>query len=40
MLGGFFVIRAEDYDEAQRIAADCPLLRYGSIIEIRAFEEL
>lgn len=40
VLGGFFMIRAANFDEAQRIAAECPLLRYGSTIEIRAFEEL
>ncbi len=38
VLGGFFLIRADNYDEAQRIASSCPLLRYGSIIEIRAVE--
>lgn len=40
VLGGFFLIRAADYEEAQRIAAACPLLRYGSVIEVRAFEEV
>lgn len=40
VLGGFFLIRAANYEEAQRIAAACPLLRYGSTIEIRAFEEV
>lgn len=40
VLGGFFLIRAADYQEAQRIAADCPLLRFGSTIEVRAFEEV
>jgi hypothetical protein len=40
VLGGFFMIRAGSYDEAQRIAADCPLLGYGSTIEIRALEEV
>ena len=38
VLGGFFLIRAAGYEEAQRIAADCPLLRHGSTIEIRAFD--
>jgi len=39
VLGGFFMIRAADYQEAQRIAATCPLLRWGSTIEVRAFDE-
>ena len=38
VLGGFFMIQADNYDDAQRIASSCPLLRYGSIIEIRAVE--
>ncbi len=38
VLGGFFMIRADSYDDAQRIAATCPLLRYGSTIEVRAVE--
>ena len=41
VLGGFFMIRATDYDDAQRIAAGCPLLRYGDImIEVRAIEDI
>ncbi len=40
VLGGSVVIRAEHRDEAQRITADRLLLRYGSIIEVRAVEEL
>ena len=40
VLGGFFMIRADNYDDAQRIASSCPLLRYGSIIEIRAVEDI
>ena len=40
VLGGFFVIRADNYDDAQRIASSCPLLRYGSVVEIRAIENI
>lgn len=40
VLGGFFMIRAAGVDEARRIAAQCPLLRFGSTIEIRAIEEI
>jgi len=40
VLGGFFLIRAADDEEAKRIAADCPLLRYGSVIEVRSFDDV
>jgi hypothetical protein len=32
---GFFVVRARDLAEAQRIAATCPHLRYGGQIVLR-----
>ena len=38
VLGGFFLISADSYEDARRIAATCPLLRYGSTIEVRAVE--
>jgi hypothetical protein len=34
ILGGFFHIKAADYDEAQAIAGDCPHLDFGTV-EIR-----
>lgn len=37
ILGGFFVVEAESYDAAQRIASTCPHLEFGSI-EIRQME--
>lgn len=40
VLGGLFLIRAGSLAEAQRIASECPLLRFGSTIEIRAFERV
>ena len=40
VLGGFFMIRADNYADARRIASSCPLLRYGSIIEIRAVDDV
>jgi len=38
-LGGFFVIRAVDYDEAVAISRTCPHLEYGGWIELRRIEE-
>ncbi len=37
VIGGFFQIRAEDYDQAVQAASDCPHLEYGTI-EIREVE--
>jgi hypothetical protein len=38
LIGGFFVIAAEDYDEALRVAESCPHLKYGAGIEIRQID--
>jgi hypothetical protein len=37
-VGGFFLIRAASFEEAQRIARDCPHLRHGGRVELRAIE--
>lgn len=37
-VSGFFVIRAPDLAAARRIAEECPHLRYGGRIELRAIE--
>jgi hypothetical protein len=37
IIGGFFHIKADDYQHAVRIASDCPHLEYGTI-EIREIE--
>lgn len=34
-VGGLFLIRAEDYDEAVEIAKQCPIIQYGAIVEVR-----
>ena len=34
-VGGLLLIRAEDYDEAVAIARQCPIIRYGAIVEVR-----
>jgi hypothetical protein len=39
VIGGFFLIEADDYDHAQRLVADCPQLDFGSI-EIRRIEAM
>jgi hypothetical protein len=37
VVGGFFIIRAKDYDEAAEIAKGCPHLQYGRI-ELRQID--
>jgi hypothetical protein len=34
-IGGLFLIRAEDYDDAVEIAKDCPILQWGATVEVR-----
>jgi len=35
---GFFLIRSASYEEAVRVARDCPHLRFGGAIELRKIE--
>ena len=37
VIGGYFVVEADDYDAAQTLVGDCPHLDFGSI-EIRRIE--
>lgn len=34
-IGGMFIIRANDYDEAVEIAKGCPILQWGAKVELR-----
>lgn len=34
-IGGLFLIKAKDYDEAVEIAKACPIIQYGAIVEVR-----
>jgi hypothetical protein len=38
VLAGYFVIRAEDQADAERIARECPHLKYGGTISLRRIE--
>lgn len=38
IIGGYFTISANDYDEAVEIAGTCPHLKYGGRIELREVE--
>lgn len=40
VLGGFFLIDAADYDEAIRIASECPMLRYGGVVDVRMLDRI
>jgi hypothetical protein len=35
VIGGFYILKADSYDEAVELCRDCPHLEYGSGIEIR-----
>lgn len=37
-IGGYFVINAEDYDEAVLVAREAPILTRGGSVEIRMIE--
>lgn len=34
-IGGLFLIKAKDYDEAVEIAKGCPIIEYGAVVEVR-----
>jgi hypothetical protein len=38
VLAGYFVLEAEDLEEAERLAATCPHVAYGGAIEVRLIE--
>lgn len=38
-IAGYFLIQAADYDEAEKIAASCPHLKYGGLIELRQIDQ-
>ena len=39
VIGGYFAVVAENYDDAVALAEDCPHLAYGGTIEIREIDE-
>jgi len=34
-VGGLFIIKAADYDEAVEIAKGCPIIKWGATVEVR-----
>ncbi|MBX7119533.1 MAG: YciI family protein [Gemmatimonadaceae bacterium] len=40
VVGGYFLIEAQDYDEAVALSSDCPHLALGGRIELREIEPL
>ncbi|MBA4056548.1 MAG: transcription initiation protein [Marivirga sp.] len=34
-IGGLFLIKANDYDEAIEIAKECPIIKFGATVEVR-----
>jgi len=39
-IGGYFLIQAENYEQAIKIASGCPHLKYGGLIELRQIERI
>ncbi len=40
VIGGYFAITADGYDEAVDLARDCPHLDYGGSVEVRAIDRM
>jgi hypothetical protein len=38
-IGGYFLLQVDDLDEAVEIAKGCPVLEYGSTVEVRPVAE-
>ncbi len=38
VIGGYFIVKAENYDEAVDLCRDCPHLEFGGSIEVRQIE--
>jgi hypothetical protein len=38
IIGGYFALQADSYDEVVKILADCPHLQYGGKVEVREFD--
>jgi len=38
VIGGYFAVSADSYDDAVKLAAECPHLKYGGRIELREIE--
>ncbi|HEV7403977.1 MAG TPA: YciI family protein [Chthoniobacteraceae bacterium] len=34
-IGGYFLVHADSFDEAVAIAQGCPMLEYGTVVEVR-----
>jgi len=39
VIGGYWIITAKDYDEAVKLARDCPSLEFGARLEVREVED-
>ena len=40
VIGGYFLIEADDYGHAVEVSRECPHLKYGGRIELRKIEEI
>jgi hypothetical protein len=40
IVGGYFIIQAQSYDEAAALSSDCPHLELGGTIELRRVDQV
>ena len=40
VLGGFYIVQAENYDKAVDLARDCPQFEFGGAIEVREIDPM
>ncbi len=40
VLGGFYIVVADNYDQAVNLTRDCPHLQHGGTIEVRQIDEM
>ena len=40
VIGGYYLLQANDYDEAVKLAKTCPHLEFGGTIDVRRIDEM
>jgi hypothetical protein len=40
VVGGYYIIKAKDYDDAVSVALTCPHVDYGAYLDVRALDEM
>jgi hypothetical protein len=40
VVGGFYIVKAKDYDEAVAIASSCPHVAFGAHLDVRRIDDM